>query len=123
METLYEEARKYKSSYDFIKSISKDESFKKQYIDIVSNDVDTKTLKVKELLKEKGMPQATIDAVIKDLQNIETNVLWNMDNKVSRWIVESVFGIKLPKTKRWTKEAIDKIYKGLESLREEANKK
>lgn len=74
LDELYIRARG-KTYDEFLRDISKDDLFREQYIDAFSKSVDEKILKVKEMLSESGLPQGTIDAVIRDLKEIDTKVL------------------------------------------------
>ena len=128
LQPLYEEARKYKSADEFWVWLKSNEKLLMQVSNSMSDDIMKKLDEVQKLWDEKKLPQRTIDAIKNDVIEWTTDVIGSVDNKTSRTIVETVYGIKLPKTIKWTKSAMSDItYKmyseKVKQIREQANRK
>ena len=127
LQPLYEEARKYKSAEEFWVWLKSNEKLLMQVSNSMSDDIMKKLDEVQKLWDEKKLPQRTIDAIKNDVIEWTTDVIGSVDNKTSRTIVETVYGIKLPKTIKWTKSAMSDItYKmyseKVKQIREQANR-
>lgn len=127
-EWLATEAKKYNSADEFWVWLKSNEKLLMQVSNSMSDDIMKKLDEVQKLWDEKKLPQRTIDAIKNDVIEWTTDVIGSVDNKTSRTIVETVYGIKLPKTIKWTKSAMSDItYKmyseKVKQIREQANRK